>query len=296
MRQIADFYLDMIPNSGNTIFHEDEVLLADNVGTHHIFMQDPTHSRLPMKTNFIMVLFCFRGGMDACINQQKIHLNGDDIVIVKNNDIVYSASFDAGFEAFVIGISNIDYFDLYNTNILQIRNYSILNNHFTVSHNEMEHYFALYNMMRGKLLDDGFLLKKEFVSKCMSLMSVIFHDNLMKAMQENRPVQNQRNIIIFDKFIHLVKRHFRQQHSQQFYANELCLSAKYMSQVIHQVSGHFASEWIIQYLVDEAKTLLLDGHYTSMQIADKLGFPSASYFLRFFKRETGMTPMQYQRF
>lgn len=298
MKQITDLHLGMISNSKRAILFEDELLLADNVGQgENRNQRERFRSILPMQTNFILLIFCLHGEMKFNLNQREVCICANEVMIVKNNDIVESLSERNDFEVFVIGFSNKDYFEnTYTTKIQQVRTYCLLNNHFSISPDDMEHYHLLYNMMRSKITDDTFLAKKEFVAKSMSLMGVVFHDNILKSWQENRLILNQRLNIVFDRFMQLLMENYSKHHSLQFYADELCMSAKYLSQVVHMVSGHFASEWITQYLIDEAKMLLLDGHHTSTQVADELGFTNASYFLRFFKRETGMTPLQYQKY
>lgn len=54
-------------------------------------------------------------------------------------------------------------------------------------------------------------------------------------------------------------------------------------------------EWVNQAVVLEAKVLLKHSDLLTYQIADELHFPNPSFFSKFFKRMTGMTPQEYQR-
>lgn len=296
MADTYDFGLSMIPDIGRNIFYEDELLLADNVGevvNSQLIFED-SMLRSSVQVDFIMILFCLKGELSFVLNKEQITLRTNDVCVIKNNDVGKALAFNA--EVFIIGFSNTNYFEnMYSSNVWEFRNFYLFNNHFSISSHDMQSYYGLYQMMRSKLTEESFIPKRDFVSKSLSLMGVIFQNIVMQSMEQRSSQLNQRNQLLFEQFITLLKCHFRQQHSLQFYAEKLCLTPKYMSQIINEVSGHFASDWITQYLMDEAKTLLLDGRHTTSQVADALGFQNASYFTRFFKRETGLTPSQYQR-
>ena len=54
-------------------------------------------------------------------------------------------------------------------------------------------------------------------------------------------------------------------------------------------------QWINQAIIFEAKVLLKHSDLLVFQISDELGFPNPSFFSKFFKRITGMTPAEYQK-
>ena len=80
-----------------------------------------------------------------------------------------------------------------------------------------------------------------------------------------------------------------------FYADKLCLTPKYMSTIIRQTSGKTAGNWIDDYVLLEAKALLKSTNMTIQQISDELNFPSQSFFGKYFKRLTGVSPKEYKK-
>jgi AraC-like DNA-binding protein len=80
----------------------------------------------------------------------------------------------------------------------------------------------------------------------------------------------------------------------EVYADQLCLTPKYFSKVIKDNSGASASEWIDNYVILETKALLKSTNMTILQISDELNFPSQSFFGKYFKRVTGMSPKSYR--
>ena len=73
------------------------------------------------------------------------------------------------------------------------------------------------------------------------------------------------------------------------------MSAGYLSTVIKNVSGKTAAEWIDDYVILEAKSLLKSTNLTIQQISDGLNFPSQSFFGKYFKRQTGISPKEYKK-
>jgi len=87
---------------------------------------------------------------------------------------------------------------------------------------------------------------------------------------------------------------FRELHEVGAYAGLLHLSAKHLSEVVKAQSGKPAIKHLHERLVLEARRLLLHTQRPLKEIAFDLGFAEPSYFNRFFKRETGITPAEYR--
>lgn len=91
-----------------------------------------------------------------------------------------------------------------------------------------------------------------------------------------------------------VEEHFRDLHEVGDYAARLNLSARQLSEVVKAQSGKPAIKHVHERLVLEARRLLVYSNQSLKEIAFELGFSEASYFSRFFKRETGVTPIEYR--
>jgi AraC-like DNA-binding protein len=97
------------------------------------------------------------------------------------------------------------------------------------------------------------------------------------------------------RFMQLLTQEGRVKHPIDFYADRLCVTAGYVSTMVKRHSGMTALQWIDRALVREAKVLL---HHTQMpvaEVAETLGFATPSFFIRFFRQQTGTTPLQYRK-
>ena len=77
-------------------------------------------------------------------------------------------------------------------------------------------------------------------------------------------------------------------------ANQLNLSPKYLSDLLKQETGKTALELIHLYVISEAKNRLIEGNQSVAEIAYELGFENPPYFSRLFRKEVGMSPMEFR--
>ena len=98
----------------------------------------------------------------------------------------------------------------------------------------------------------------------------------------------------FKQFTELLGEHYKHERSVGFYARQLCITPKYLTTLIKRISGKSVSEWIDNYVILEAKTLLKYSNMSVQEIAYYLNFPNQSFFGSYFKRNAGMSPSQYK--
>lgn len=124
---------------------------------------------------------------------------------------------------------------------------------------------------------------------------LFFYDNMNGRNLSETHSTSSREQNLFLQFIDLVNQYSKKERKLSFYASKICLSQHYLGTIIRQVSGSTAKEWIEKSVITEAKVMLKHTDMLSYQISDELNFPNSSFFCKFFKRLTGMTPQEYQR-
>lgn len=97
------------------------------------------------------------------------------------------------------------------------------------------------------------------------------------------------------RFLVLVRDNYRNHRTLDFYAEKLSLSPKHLSKILKQHTGKSGAEWIEDHVILEAKALLKSTEKTIQQISDELNFPSQSFFGKYFKRRTGISPKSYRK-
>ena len=97
------------------------------------------------------------------------------------------------------------------------------------------------------------------------------------------------------QFQRLVDQHFLTAHHLQAYSNILGVTPGYLSEQIKLATGVSASHIIRRRIVIEAKRLLAHTQLTVTELCLHLGFKDSSYFSRYFRRETGQSPLDFRR-
>lgn len=118
--------------------------------------------------------------------------------------------------------------------------------------------------------------------------------NDRSAFGRSLPAGRENAARIFLRFLALVQKDCRQQRDVAYYADKLCITAKYLSQVSRSVSGLPASEWITYYATFELVSLLNDQSKTLTEVADLMNFETASHFSRYVKKLLGKSPSEYR--
>ena len=130
-----------------------------------------------------------------------------------------------------------------------------------------------------------------FVAQLYKIGSVIQHYIAADPAAEG---DKSRADIYFREFLQTLSQHYKTERTVAFYAQQLCVTPKYLTTLVKRISGRAVSEWIEIYVILEAKTLLKYSSLSIQEIAYALNFPNQSFFGSYFKRNTGMSPSQYK--
>ena len=100
---------------------------------------------------------------------------------------------------------------------------------------------------------------------------------------------------IMNRFISLLENgEYRAHREVTWYADKLCVTSKYLSEVSKSVSGYAANFWINRYTALDISRLLRDKSLSFVQISDMFGFSSPAYFSRYVLHNLGVSPTEYR--
>ena len=129
-----------------------------------------------------------------------------------------------------------------------------------------------------------------------NLLIVLLHDFEAIYQKYFQVVQKKlsRKEELNRQFHNLLFRHFKQERGVRFYADQLFVTPKYLTETLKDVTGKSAGDWIDAAVIVEAQALLKNPGLTVQQVAHLLNFPDQSTFGKFFKKEVGMSPSDYR--
>lgn len=100
---------------------------------------------------------------------------------------------------------------------------------------------------------------------------------------------------VLQKFVSTLYRKYRTEHEVGFYAEQQFLTTRYFSTIVKERSGKSPSQWIATALLVDARNLLRHTNMTIKEISDTLNFPNQSYFGKWFKNLTGLSPLEFRK-
>lgn len=150
--------------------------------------------------------------------------------------------------------------------------------------------FAMKDLYNDR--DNSFRLQifKNFVQNFI----LDFYDKTRHLFLQKKPKGMNRQEEIFKHFIQLIHKHCTTQREVSFYASELFITPRYLSTVVQNVSNATAKSIIDRHVILESKALLQSTNLSIQEISNRLCFPDQSFFGRYFKKHTGVSPAKYR--
>lgn len=191
----------------------------------------------------------------------------------------YVIGFEERFITKNISDKNVFHFlQIYNTSNIKIGKESI---------NTLKPILQLIGNL-NRDIDDN--LKLEIIHS--AFMTLLFQ---IKRLACNEHVffdsERLKNFYLFKE---LIIKHYSEIHNAKEYAERLNVSYNYLNEISKEVTNKTAKDFIDSWILLEIKRNISEKKYTSQEIAFKTGFKEPSNFIRFFKKHTELTPLQFQ--
>ncbi|MBE6340493.1 MAG: helix-turn-helix domain-containing protein [Marinilabiliaceae bacterium] len=250
--------------------------------------------RYPCRLNAVSVLLCKSGAIDCTINLKSFHIEANTIIICTNSDIVQiEATPNACVYAGLISTTLLD-----RMRINYWQSNAIISSHSNVFTNipdaDMHILESYYGMLRTNMTS-GLREAEKIIENLVSAFAHTLISVLDKRIDTNYIAKTTRSESIHEHFMELLNQYHTTERSVTFYADKMCLTPNYLSAEVRNFSGKTALEWINEYVILEAKTLLRYSQLNIREVALRLNFPTQSAFGKYFKKYVGVGPKEYQK-
>jgi AraC family transcriptional regulator, transcriptional activator of pobA len=137
--------------------------------------------------------------------------------------------------------------------------------------------------------------KSDAKKAALSALLFVLLSEIQYLVNAQNPSKNTQNeVVLYKKFIQLLEKNFAKNLSAHEYAAQLFISPRHLNRVIQNVAHQSTSQVIQNRIVLEVKRLLTFTALNINQIAENLGFDDPSYFARYFKKATTISPMEFK--
>lgn len=256
--------------------------------------------KLPHITETITSVVCIEGSVKVEIDEKCLVMPKSSIMVLAPGHLLRSYEPSSDFKGFAIN-ATLNYIE----QMLPIMSRIIVcykafesNPILTLQPEDLQQIILYREILHNKLISSDSQYKQWIINSiCQAITTEIFTFYFKELEhKENVPnIKHTRSEEIFYKFITLVEDNYKKVRSISEYASKLCVSNKYLSALVSDVSGRTASSWIDSYVILEAKRLLSSSDMTVLQISEELSFPNQSFFGKYFKHHTGLSPLQYKK-
>lgn len=119
--------------------------------------------------------------------------------------------------------------------------------------------------------------------------------SIFRELSKDGDNASSRKLETYMQLIQLIDQYYIKERGVKFYADQLCLSPKYLTMLVKSVSGSSVQQLVFKAITKKAISLIRNTDKSIKEIADSLNFPNASAFGTFFKKQVGMSPVNYRQ-
>lgn len=291
--------IEEIAKFSNVIGSDSGFIASDNLDSDTYLNRDYISSisgfkvGSPFKIRFTMMLFCLHGEMEVQLNLVRHTLHAGEMLLVHEETVAMGLRMDPTIRLFIMGFSRKFVNSLPPSRLVGVVLGRLLENPIIrLDDTEMADILAIYRVINSRLAKPDFGFKSELVWAGLHAIGSIVSDSMKGA--HSSELRLSRKQIIVKEFIRLVGEYASLQRDIPFYARQLCISPKYLGQVVAEATGETPRKWICRQVVLEAKALLDDPTLTVQQVSEALNFANQSFFGTFFRQHTGVSPRDYR--
>ena len=275
----------------NIGYSDNDIVIIDSIQQ----FVEITSARVSMSA----IAVCTSGKVQGVMNGKKITLEQNQIGVIPPNVIINDLMVSPDFNIRVVFLTNSiiqsflrekihvwnEMMYIHELHVLTLKDeefsfytgfYDILQQCFNGSHHTPYHTDVIQALLRAAILA---------LCGAMRMMAPDVADEQADAHTSNA---------YFHRFLDLLHAGQRRRRSVESFANELCISPKYLSVICKKHSGKTANEWIKEYVLEDIRYYLKETDLSIKQICHQMGFPNPSFFGKYVKQHFGCTPMEYR--
>ena len=286
---------DNIKQVGSNEEQKEKARWSDESASFH-FTTDPDEAKSRDYRNFCIHIFCTRGSAHFRALGKEWDIAANNCLVLLSNGTLEWLQKSDDFEIVGVFISN-KYItsDTPDTNYFTLGALSVMDDPvLPMTGDDMSLCLAVIDAIKARLVQHTHLFYHGELRRCVeTLMLDLF--NIHSRSVSIRQTAGNQGMRLFRAFISMLESgKYKQEREVNWYANELGISPKYLSEVCHDCSNHGASHWINRFTTEEIARLLHNPTMSINSIASLMNFNTTSYFSHYVKARLGMTPKDYR--
>ncbi len=264
-----------------------------------ILFEDITKVPLPNSPSRMKALFlalCTSGHAQYTVDTKMHEVSAGDVIIISEEQVVADYKLSDNCKGIAL-IMSYNFFQNIVSGIHELSPLFLFARTHPVFHLDDNQTKALENdieHIKEKIADVGHRFRRELVVTMLKAL-IIDMSNIIYQFQQVGDEMQTRAEVIFRDFIQAVEKNYRTERRVSWYAQQLCITSKYLSETVRIVSRRTPSDWIDSYVTRELRVMLRNSTMSIKQIADELNFANQSFLGKYFKEHVGMSPSKFRK-
>ena len=292
--------LGMLPTSSHALSVDKIVIIDDNLldtWEDDKRIGAPVENKFPIKIMMGITIVCVDGSVDLRLNQKDYHLRKNDFLIAMPGFIAEKMEMDVDSKIIVSAVA-MDFLGKSPMKSSEDLRKWLMKQEgpakLTLTDEECDEFVRLYKSFRqcSASVDKKYVLDTLIGFIHMTLPMI--NSTIMRLGMSDEGVTLSRKKDLVLKFLNDVHTYCNKERSVAFYADRCFLSPKYFARLVTESLGKKPGDIIKENVILEAKVMLISKSFSVQQVSDKLNFPNASFFCKYFKAATGCSPRRYQ--
>ena len=252
----------------------------------------PQYTSEGLAIDCALVLHVLKGTARIQCNFEIIEEQPDSVVLFNPGDVIKVEQRSTDFEVEILAFSSFIQLaalnQLEDVNVSALRRNVILDTQETAS--------AASGMVRvlRPAISTCSVRELYFISVMQLRAFYMLYQVMLRRNQIEVDTFKSRGDELFFKFRQLLGEHYRESRSVAFYADKLCITTRYLTNVVQARYGKSPKEAIDTYTIMQIRLDLLQSDISLTDLAYKYNFSSPSFFSDYFRRNAGCSPQEYR--
>lgn len=273
-----------------------KLFLIDNFSEPLPYQERDEIMRFPVQVTMSLIIICRCGTLNVKVNMKNYTVHSGDCMSIVAGSFFQMLDVSDDIECCMLAI-NPQFIDFVKDVKMGLKfAYAVKASPLHhLEYYDMQEMISIYSALKHKLYQKNYRYKEEVAKNYLNILqcNAFQHFSNEESVQEPEKPSNRKEEI-FMEFISQVQKHYMTERNVTFYASKLCMTPKYLSAVIHEVSEKYATQWINEYVILEAKKMLRGEGRSVKDVCNTLNFANQSFFAKYFKQHTGYTPKEYK--
>ena len=273
----------------NLKYNDGEIYFADNITSIPGLMKQ-------FKVNFIAYVMVTEGRLTVDMNNVTYHLEKNCSLFVDRKMVIENVKHTENFSCIICAMSTDMGFAFFNKSLLQSIMHIMANPVIKMEQTEVDLMMKYYDLLVFKMDHQEMSFGRETVRDIIRCFAYDLLSNINRHLnQDNDDDMLRQSDRIYRRFMFLLADNTNVNRSVKSYADELCVSPKYLTSVCRKHSDCTASELIATAVISRIKQLLLYSDLSIKEVASEMGFDNLSFFGKYVKKHLGLSPNHYRK-